>query len=224
MRTNVLLLLSFVALVFASCSKTPYAAFQKVQDMEMAKSGPQYEQTEALAAAETVEMKEAATLATVDAQNELMVIEPANVALTTPAKQSGSLGKVAATKNSRKVATADKSVEKDRNIEFKGSLMASLANKLYDAVDAKRMESGKYAAMSTADIFAIVALVSGILALISYWGFFLFAVSGIVFGVLALNRGTSRRGMAIAGIALGAVAFFLWLVLFLFVVSAFAII
>lgn len=73
--------------------------------------------------------------------------------------------------------------------------------------------------MDIADIFAIVSLSSGVLAWIGYYAFFLFAVSAIVFGVLALKRGTSRRGMAIAGIVLGSVAFFLWLLLLGFVIG-----
>lgn len=72
-------------------------------------------------------------------------------------------------------------------------------------------------AMDIADIFAIVALGSGVMAFITFYGVFLFGVAGIVFGVLALKRGTSRRGMAIAGIVLGAVALLFWLLLFSFV-------
>jgi hypothetical protein len=79
-------------------------------------------------------------------------------------------------------------------------------------------------AMDTADILAIVSLCAGILTWVTYYGSFFFGVGAIVTGVIALKKGTARRGMAVAGIILGAVGIFFWLMLFLFVISAFAII
>lgn len=67
-------------------------------------------------------------------------------------------------------------------------------------------------AMDTADILAICALVAGILAIVGYYGSFLFGVAAIVLGVIALKKGTSRRGMAIAGIVLGAIGLFFWII------------
>jgi hypothetical protein len=79
-------------------------------------------------------------------------------------------------------------------------------------------------AMDTADILAIVSLCAGILTWVAYYGSFLFGIAAIVTGAIALKKGTARRGMAVAGIILGAVGIFFWLMLFLFVISAFAII
>ena len=94
--------------------------------------------------------------------------------------------------------------------KIKIRLFGKLLNKYADKV------SG---AMDTADILAICALVSGILALISYYGSFLFGVAAIVLGVIALKKGTSKRGMALAGIIMGAIGLLFW-ILFIAVIAA----
>jgi hypothetical protein len=94
--------------------------------------------------------------------------------------------------------------------KIKIRLFGKLLNKYADKV------SG---AMDTADILAICALVSGILALISYYGSFLFGIAAIVLGVIALKKGTSKRGMALAGIIMGAIGLLFW-ILFIAVIAA----
>lgn len=73
--------------------------------------------------------------------------------------------------------------------------------------------------------FAIASLVTGILALITYYGAFVFGILAIVFGAIALKRirenGQKGRGMAIAGLICGIVALVAVLVV-ISVISAFA--
>lgn len=219
-KNRFFLLLSLVAVVFASCSRTPQAFFEQANDMQLVESGPKVENTDQLAMAQAIEAKEATVLENND--NNLLVIEPATIAYD-DSKLNDSNKKTKTkkfAKNKRNRGTKN-SVAKSKKGWFKGSLMASAANKMYDAVDAKRKENGKYANMSTADIFAIVSLSAGVLAIITFYGVFLFGIAGIVFGILALNRGTSRRGMAIAGIILGAFAFLFWILLFFLVFGFF---
>jgi hypothetical protein len=75
--------------------------------------------------------------------------------------------------------------------------------------------------------FAIASLVLGILALITYYGAFVFGVLAIIFGAIALKRirnnpGQKGRGMAIAGLICGIVALIAMLIIFSVVASAFA--
>lgn len=67
--------------------------------------------------------------------------------------------------------------------------------------------------MDKRDAFAISALVTGLVGLITF-GFFI-GIAGVVLGALALRRGTTKRGMAIAGIVMGSIS-----VLFLFAALA----
>lgn len=97
------------------------------------------------------------------------------------------------------------------------TLTQRLQSKMMNKIAKKRFEN---IAMSTADIFAIVSISSGGLAILTFYGAFLFGLVAIVFGALALARGTSRRGLAIGGIVMGAFALLLWLLLLGFVFSA----
>jgi hypothetical protein len=63
--------------------------------------------------------------------------------------------------------------------------------------------------------FAIVSLVTGIVALVMFWCIgWILAIVSIVFGVIALNKvknGTGKgKGMAIAGIICAALSFVAW--------------
>ena len=85
----------------------------------------------------------------------------------------------------------------------KMSFMQKIQMKVLDKIVSKR---GSSARMDLGDIFAIVSLASGIIAILPYYQGIFFGVAAIVFGAIALARGTSRRGMAIAGIVLGVLA------------------
>jgi hypothetical protein len=67
--------------------------------------------------------------------------------------------------------------------------------------------------------FAIASMVLGILALVTYYGAFVFGVLAIIFGAIALKRIRENpefkgRGMAIAGIVCGIVALAAMLIVF----------
>lgn len=112
--------------------------------------------------------------------------------------------------------TADR-VEKKQIEEQQFTFWQKIKNKIAKKIMLRRAK--KAIGSDTADILAIVAVSAGAAAWITYYGAFLFGIAGIVLGALALSGGTSRRGMAIAGIALGAVGIFLWLVLFVWVLT-----
>ncbi len=102
----------------------------------------------------------------------------------------------------------------------------SAFQKLKSKITAKMLEkvvnkAGAASAMDTADILAICALVSGLLAWVAYYGSFLFGIAAIVLGIIALKQGTSRRGMALAGIILGAIAMLFWLMLIFVFIAVF---
>jgi hypothetical protein len=85
----------------------------------------------------------------------------------------------------------------------------------------KLKETGSY------NGFAIASMVLGILALITFYGAFVFGVLAIVFGAIALKRlrdnpGQKGRGMAIAGLICGIVALVAMLIVFSVAASAFA--
>lgn len=132
---------------------------------------------------------------------------------------ASSENKVMANTLSKTSNSLDKLLGNKEKLGFFDKLKLKLFNKILNRYTAKHGN-----AMDTADILAIVALCSGILTWVSYYGSFLFGIAAIVTGAIALKKGTSRRGMALAGIILGAIGLFLWLMLFLFVIAAFAII
>lgn len=104
-------------------------------------------------------------------------------------------------------------------LSFFDKLKIRIFGKLFNRYSEKLNSS-----MDTADILAIVSLATGCVAIIGYfYATFLFGIAAIVTGVIALKKGTSRRGMALAGIILGAVAIFLWTMLFLLFIGSWAI-
>jgi hypothetical protein len=132
---------------------------------------------------------------------------------------ASSENKVMANTLRRTSNSLDKLVGNKEKLGFVDKLKLKLFNKILNRYVEKHGN-----AMDGADILAIVSLVSGILTWVTFYGFFVFAIAAIVTGALALKKGTSRRGMALAGIILGAIGLFLWLMLFLFVIAAFAVI
>jgi hypothetical protein len=102
-------------------------------------------------------------------------------------------------------------------LNFMERMMMKMYSKMAQRQMNKHFDGAAVQGMDIADIFAIVSLASGGMAIITFYGVFLFGIAAIVFGILALKRGTSRRGMAIAGIVLGALALFFWILLFSFV-------
>lgn len=71
------------------------------------------------------------------------------------------------------------------------------------------------AAGGGASVFAIISLVTGILSILcccSRWMCIIFAVAAIVLGILSMNKEEEGRGMAIAGIICGAVGLVLGII------------
>lgn len=198
-------------------------------DMEVAASKPRnIERVNEIVAVETTPSE--AVVAEVAAETAPLVIEtPKTNDLSSKNVEAFSAGlKELVASSENKVMTntlkrtsnsLDKLVGNKEKLSFFDKLKLKLFNKILNRYTAKYGS-----AMDTADILAIVALCSGILTWISYYGAFLFGIAAIVTGVIAMKKGTSRRGMALAGIILGAIGLFLWLMLFLFVIAAFAII
>lgn len=73
------------------------------------------------------------------------------------------------------------------------------------------------------DILALVSLICGILALISYYGFLAFAIAAIVCGFIAKKSGLEGRNLKFAkwGIILGFIAIALWILLFILILVVF---
>ncbi len=199
-------------------------------DMEVAASKPRnIEKVNEVAKVETTSSEsviaevaaEAAPVANVEAPKTEAASSKNIEAFSAGLKElvASSENKVMANTLKRTSNSLDKLVGNKEKLGFFDKLKLKLFNKILNRYTAKHGS-----AMDTADILAIVALCSGILTWVSYYGAFLFGIAAIVTGVIALKKGTSRRGMALAGLILGAVGLFLWLMLFLFVIAAFAII
>jgi len=216
---------------FFSCSSVNMNRVGSASDMEVATSKPRAIENknevavaENNATTENVITEVAATEAPVAPveTSKTDVVASKNVeAFSAGLKElvASSENKVMTNTLSRTSNSLDKLVGNKEKLGILDKLKLKLFNKILNRYTAKYGN-----AMETADILAIVALCSGILTWISYYGAFLFGIAAIVTGVIAMKKGTSRRGMALAGIILGAVGLFLWLMLFLFVIAAFAII
>lgn len=76
--------------------------------------------------------------------------------------------------------------------------------------------------------FAVASLIFGILAVISYYGAFLFGLLAIIFGAVALSNISNNpdvlygRRMALAGILLGIIAIVVWAIVLLAVIAVVA--
>jgi hypothetical protein len=103
--------------------------------------------------------------------------------------------------------TANKIEAANYSTKTKLSFFDKIKASLFAKLQAKFAARG---GMATADILAIVSLVTGILSLGAFYGSFLLGLTAIITGAIALRKGTSRRIMAIVGIILGVVAMLFW--------------
>lgn len=213
--TTIPVLTLLIALVMNSCGTTNFKGYYP--DNTITGKGMGYEKTNTVAATET---ETEAVNESLD--NAMEVSAEEVVAVNVPVLNT--------TKGEKIEKLAMKLIEKrglmtnvpaitgntieGRKLTLTQRLQAKMMNK------AIKKRFGDNFAMSTADIFAIVSISSGGLAILTFYGAFFFGLVAIVFGALALARGTSRRGLAIGGIILGAFALLLWLLLLGFVFSA----
>ncbi len=210
-----------------SCSSVNMNRIGSASDMEVATSKPRAtENKNEVAVAETNAITEenviavvAATEAPEQAAPKSKVVAKFNANTQKLAQQFEEL--TASTEDAFAKKTLQRTANnlKSLNVnEDKLSFMDKLKMRIFGKMLNKYSEKVSNA-MDVADILAICALVSGILALVSYYGSFLFGVAGIVLGVIALKKGTSRRGMALAGIILGAIGLLFW-ILYIAVIAA----
>lgn len=235
MKTKKLFFIALVAL-FASCTTEKVAL--KDNQLGVASSVPGIQQQASTQALQPVtlpanetatQMSESAVLpaSTVETEgmlamapqaNEMnqkeMALKVANDLRTISADADSRFASRILNRTANRIETADFS--QNKKLTFFEKIKKKIASKFVERY------AEKYAAksgMDTPDILAIVALGSGALAWVAYYGSFLFGLAGIALGIVALKKGTSRRGMAIAGIALGAAAIVFWILLIAVVFS-----
>jgi hypothetical protein len=211
---------AFTALMF-SCSTSNVTRFND-SDLEVASSQPKMKQVNNTETVVVTEPNAAEVTAVVTEMPEVVAAEKINSNVKAVTKFNESAQRLAKEIEAFTASTDDAMVKKTltrtsdalsklnvnaEKLSFMDKIKLRLFGKMFDRYAEK--VSG---AMDTADILAICALVSGILAIVGYYGSFLFGVAAIVLGVIALKKGTSRRGMALAGIILGAIGLFFWII------------
>jgi hypothetical protein len=212
---------AFSALMF-SCSTSNVTRFSG-SDLEVVSSQPTMKQAAPTEDVAMAEVKPAETVAVEAAPAVAPVVAaPVSKNVNAVVKFNESAQKLSKELEALTASTNDAMVKKtltrtstalsklNVNAE-KLSLMDKIKMRLFGKMFDRYAEKVS-GAMDTSDILAICALVSGILAMVSYYGSFLFGVAGIVLGVIALKKGTSRRGMALAGIILGAIGLLFWII------------
>jgi hypothetical protein len=211
---------AFSALMF-SCTTSNVTRFSG-SDLEVASSKPKMKQVNNTETAVVTKPTAVEEVAVVTEPTQEIVAENANSNIKAVVKFNESAQKLSNELKTLTASTDDAMVKKTLTrtsdalskmnvnadkLSMLDKIKLRLFGKMFDRY-AEKVSS----AMDTADILAICALVSGILAIVGYYGSFLFGIAGIVLGVIALKKGTSRRGMALAGIILGAIGLLFWII------------